>query len=72
MNGQNIRLAASAGIGLPTGQILVWILETFLLAEPIPSEVAIAIGSVLTALIHLFVRNNHVEKTVRTDVDTDA
>jgi len=59
MKDQNLRLAGSTGIGIPAGQIIVWVLETFALAEPIPGEVAIAIGSVLVGAIHFFLRRKN-------------
>ena len=56
MNGANGRLLTSVGLGIPLGQIVVWILETFYLEEPIPSEVAMAIGTVLGGALHAGVR----------------
>ena len=56
MNEQTARIATALGVGLALGQILVWILETFYLAEAIPSEVAIAMGNVLAAVVHVCVR----------------
>lgn len=49
MNGKT--LAASTGIGMALGQILIWVLETFYLDSKIPSEIAIAVGTVLTGLL---------------------
>lgn len=36
------------GVGTALGIIAVWALDTFALAEPMPSEVAIAVGTVIT------------------------
>ena len=52
MKNETVGVALSQGIGLPVGQILVWALETFALADPIPGQVAIAIGTVIGGAIH--------------------
>lgn len=52
MNETTKQVGASTGIGIAAGQIVVWLLETFLLADPIPSTVAVAIGTVLVGAIH--------------------
>ena len=46
------QVGTSTGLGIAAGQVVVWILEAFLLAEPIPSAVAVAIGTVLVGAIH--------------------
>lgn len=52
MKTETVDVALSQGIGIPLGQILVWGLEAFLLADPIPGQVAIAIGTVIGGAIH--------------------
>lgn len=55
-------LIASQGIGLPAGQIVVWILEAFVLAEPIPAQVAIAIGTMLGGIFQYIATRYKREK----------
>ena len=51
------KVGAGAVIGIPSGIILVWLLNTFAgLPEPIPGEVAAAIGSILSFTASYFVR----------------
>ena len=50
------------GVGLAIGQIVVWALETFALTEPMPNEVAMAVGTVITGglvLLAQFRRSKH-------------
>lgn len=42
--------------GTPLAFIVVWALNTYLLPEPMPAEVAVAVGSVLTSLISYLTR----------------
>lgn len=60
---QTKSVGAVAGVGLALGQIVVWLLETFALAEPVPGEIAIAIGTVLAAVIQLS-KELYREKTI--------
>ena len=56
MNGTTGRVLTAMGLGVPLGQIVVWYLETFQLEQPIPSEVAMAFGTVLGGALHFAVR----------------
>lgn len=38
---------AVQGSGIAVGQIVVWFLQAFVLADPIPAEIALLIGQVL-------------------------
>jgi len=57
-------LAASQGIGIPTGVILVWLLETFVLADPVPAVVAIAFGTVIGGVIQFIKSRFNHEKDI--------
>ena len=63
MKKETVDLGVSQGIGIPLGQIVVWILEAFLLADPIPSEIAIAIGSVIGGAIYFLKARFYDEKS---------
>lgn len=51
MNHQTTDLAASQGVGIPTGIVVVWLLEAFVLADPVPGVVAVAIGNMIGGAI---------------------
>lgn len=65
----NKPLVTSTGLGIAAGQIAVWLLEAFVLAEPIPSTVAVAIGTVLTGIIHYAKERLRNEKLIHPDPD---
>ena len=51
------KVTAGAVIGIPSGIILVLLLDTFAgLPEPVPGEVAAAIGSILSVIASYFVK----------------
>lgn len=47
-------MAAGVVGGTPIGIIAVWALEEFLLPRPMPAYVAVAVGSVVTAIVGRF------------------
>lgn len=44
-------------VGLALGQIATWSLETFVLADPIPSQIAIAFGTVMAGALTFIARS---------------
>lgn len=53
------KVTHGAVIGMPAGVVLVWVLQTFILPEaavPIPSEVSVAMGSIISFIVSYFVR----------------
>jgi hypothetical protein len=55
------KVTGGAVVGIPTGIVLVWVLETFVLPalgynNPIPGEVAVAIGSILSFIASYFIK----------------
>lgn len=69
MKAQATDLAASQGIGIPSGVVLVWILETFVLADPVPAVVAVALGNMIGGVIQFAKRKWFDEKL--TDISRD-
>lgn len=53
MNGEAKNVLTAMGFGVPLGTIVVWVLETFYLAQGIPSEVAVSFGTVLGGVLHV-------------------
>lgn len=55
------KVIGGAAIGIPAGILLIWVAETFILPfvgyhEPIPNDVAAAIGSILSFVASYFLR----------------
>lgn len=51
------KVTGGAVVGIPSGVILVWLIDSFAgLPQPIPGEVAAAIGSLLSVVASYFVK----------------
>lgn len=53
------KVTHGAVIGMPTGVVLVWVLQTFILPKevvPIPGEVSVALGSIISFIVSYFVK----------------